>query len=91
MIAFLFVLGHDFGSKIAGSTTHRLSDDDVILRYSLMVQETTYSQHGETVNRLGKSEISNFDDRRYVVCQQDVLWLEITMGDAFAVDVLQEI
>ena len=55
----------------------------------MIVQEVTYSQHGKTVNRLGKSEVSNFDDRRYVIRQEDVLWLEVTMSDALAVDVLQ--
>ena len=45
-------------------------------------------QRGEGVDGLGEAEVGDFDDWRVVVGEEDVFGLEVSVGDAEAVDVL---
>ena len=49
----------------------------------------TYAQHCHAVDGLGKTEVCHLDHGRVITGQHHVLWLEVTMRNPLAVDVLR--
>ena len=73
---------------VQGCSTLRLEaavSDDV------QGEKTTHPQHRICGDELCESEIGNLDDGRFVESEENVLGLEISMGYAFAVNILEGI
>ena len=52
-------------------------------------RSSTYTEHGQAVNRLSEAKVRDFDLWRVVARQEDVLGFQIAMGNALTMYVLE--
>lgn len=73
IIAFLILLGHNFGGKICGCTTHSLRDMCLSVLCQGAKDGITDSKESDAIDDLSETEVRNFDGGGIFRSQQYVL------------------
>ena len=68
LVSFFLTLSHNFRREIAWSTTHCLWAVSAMVRSVVSNEDIAYSQHGETIDRLGKTEVCHFNNGWDIIC-----------------------